>query len=728
MPVRHEIKSQLAKLLATEDLIVENKKVETAEFNVRTRVLTLPLWDKASNNVYDMLVGHEVGHALYTPDTEWFLERKIPQQFVNIVEDVRIEKLIKRRYAGLSKTFYNAYNELSDNDFFDVQDKDLSELNLADRINLYFKIGNFVDIDFSIEEMIYVNKVDSCETFEEVLNASEALYNYCKQEIEDEKESIAPVEGTGENEGSIEAGDTTIDSEEETSEEVDMDYQPKSADNGPVLEDFEDMTGGNSGGEENIDEELEIQTAKSLDEALKNLVSNTGADSSYFELPEVYLDKLIIPNDFIYNRCQEEWEGMEETYRNHDFYKENPHLIKTKEEIFEEVDSEFFKFKKSAQKEVNYLVKEFEMKKSAGAYARSSVSRTGILDTAKLHTYKYNEDLFKKVSVVPDGKNHGLVFLLDWSGSMHQVMLDTIKQLYNLLWFCKKVQIPFDVYAFTSDFPYGDVNESGERLPTYKRENNKVDLPSWFSLMHLFTNDTKSKQLEDQMKDIFRVVAAMDPNVRTNYNIPQEMRLSGTPLNEAIICLHQILPQFKKKHNLQKVQCVVLSDGEAQPIKINKQVHRPWEEEPFLGTVYTSRNTFLRDRKTGNTYSFDTEWYEQTDVLIQNLKDNLPDMNLIGIRLLSSRDAGQFIRRYSGYGTDLNNKMMSEWKKHKSVAIKNSSYDSWFGLLSSALSSDDEFSVNDDATKVQIKRAFIKSLKNKKMNKKILGEFIELVA
>ena len=108
MPVRHEIKSQLAKLLATEDLIVENKKVETAEFNVHTRVLTLPLWDRASNNVYDMLVGHEVGHALYTPDTEWFLERKISQQFVNIVEDVRIEKLIKRRYAGLLKTFFNA--------------------------------------------------------------------------------------------------------------------------------------------------------------------------------------------------------------------------------------------------------------------------------------------------------------------------------------------------------------------------------------------------------------------------------------------------------------------------------------------------------------------------------------------------------------------------------------------------------------------------------------------
>ena len=62
MVVKHEIKSQLAKLLATEDLIVEHKNVDTAQFNVHTRVLILPQWDRASNNVYDMLVGHEVGH------------------------------------------------------------------------------------------------------------------------------------------------------------------------------------------------------------------------------------------------------------------------------------------------------------------------------------------------------------------------------------------------------------------------------------------------------------------------------------------------------------------------------------------------------------------------------------------------------------------------------------------------------------------------------------------
>lgn len=127
MAVSHEIKSQLAKLLATEDLVVEHRKVETACFNVHTRVLTLPMWEKASNKVYDMLVGHEVGHALYTPDENWIKEHKIPPQFVNIVEDVRIEKLIKRRYAGISKTFYHGYKELSDQDFFGVECDDISK-------------------------------------------------------------------------------------------------------------------------------------------------------------------------------------------------------------------------------------------------------------------------------------------------------------------------------------------------------------------------------------------------------------------------------------------------------------------------------------------------------------------------------------------------------------------------------------------------------------------------
>ena len=187
MNVNHEIKSQLAKLLATEDLVVENKSVETASFNVHTRVLTLPQWEKASSQVYDLLVGHEVGHALFTPDIEWWKDYEISPGIVNVIEDARIEKLMKRKYAGLAKTFYRGYSELSENDFFQLEDEDVSKMSLPDRINLHFKIGNFVDLDFTIEEYHFVARTEQCETFEEVLKVSKDLHDYCKANDEKTK-------------------------------------------------------------------------------------------------------------------------------------------------------------------------------------------------------------------------------------------------------------------------------------------------------------------------------------------------------------------------------------------------------------------------------------------------------------------------------------------------------------------------------------------------------------
>ena len=145
--INYEIKSQLAKLLATEDLVVENRNVPTACFDVERRILTLPMWQRASNTVYDMLVGHEVGHALFTPN-DWSYEDRVPRDIVNVTEDARIEKLMKRKYPGLAKTFFEGYRQLNDDDFFGIGEEDVSKLNIADRVNLYFKVGNFVDIPF----------------------------------------------------------------------------------------------------------------------------------------------------------------------------------------------------------------------------------------------------------------------------------------------------------------------------------------------------------------------------------------------------------------------------------------------------------------------------------------------------------------------------------------------------------------------------------------------------
>ena len=102
-------------------------------------------------------------------------------------------------------------------------------------------------------------------------------------------------------------------------------------------------------------------------------------------------------------------------------------------------------------------------------------------------------------------------------------------------------------------------------------------------------------------------------------------------------------------------------------------------------------------------------------------------MNFIGIRIISGRDANSFIRLHCK-NYEERDKNMKTWRKEKSFVIRNAGYHSYFALSSNALSNDSEFEVNEDATKAQIKTAFVKSLRVKKMNKKILGEFVELIA
>ncbi len=414
MVVSHEIKSQLAKLLATEDLVVEHKKVSTACFNVHTRVLTLPLWEKASGLVYDLLVGHEVGHALFTPDEDWTETAKVPQQFVNVVEDARIEKLMKRKYAGLAKTFFNGYKELNEEDFFQLGDEDISTFNLADRANLYFKIGNFITLDFKPEEQEIINLISACESFADSLIAAEELYKYCKKEKEQQQKvsDFDSHEMKGNSQSpqgeSVETNDSSSEKEGEGN---------NSSDN--------ESYGGTAKGDETpvnsseIQDEPEVRTAESLEDKIRDLVDNNSYENVYIEVPQVNLDTIIGKNSEVHKDIDDSFSHQQKIHNDHAKDKGYQPV-----NLYKESDIDFKKFKSSAQKEVNYLVKEFECRKAADQYARASTARTGILDTSRLHTYKYNEDLFKKVSVIPDGKNHGLVFVLDWSGSMCDVMLD----------------------------------------------------------------------------------------------------------------------------------------------------------------------------------------------------------------------------------------------------------------------------------------------------------------
>ena len=706
-----EIRGNLARLLATENLVVEHRKVTTASFDVIRRVLTLPLWDKASKVVYDLLVGHEVGHALYTPADKW--DFSVPKDFVNVVEDARIEKLMKRKYAGLNKDFYNGYQELNEQDFFDIEGQDLNEFNLIDRINLHFKIGAYARIPFSTEENVYVDKVADCETFEDVLSVCRELKEYLKQQQEQKTPDNLP-KSSQEGQQSPTVEPTAETDTEEDQEETD-DSNDNNSDGDRNEADIENATFGKQGGET-----FESQTQKAFDEAAEELTNDRSyaQEPVYVEVPSVDLKKVIVDYDKLQNYIGKYWKELAEQ------------RAEQWGNIFESVDADFNDFKKSSQKEVNYLVKEFECRKSADAYARAGQSKTGVLNTSKLHTYKYNDDIFKKVTVLPDGKNHGMIFILDWSGSMSNYLQDTIKQLLSLVWFCRKVNIPFEVYAFTYEwnrrFLDPDEHDYDPTVVEEKcvKEENKLVFHKRFSLLNMLSSRANTKNFDRQCLNLFRIGHFM-----TMYGVttPAGLDLSGTPLNESIIAMHDIIPMFKKMTGVQKINTVILTDGESNNISYNVSIKAD-NIHCYWGQRAVSNNVRLRDRKTGHVsrpvgHNFNDSI---TTLLLENLRQNFPDVNFIGFRILTG---GDFSYLYRNTYNETADNVLKKWRKEKSfVFTKQLGFQSLYLIASTAVNQSSEFDVDEGASKAQITKAFKSMLKAKTTNKKVLSSFVDMVA
>lgn len=699
MSVNLEVKGTVAKLLAQENLIVEHKNVQTAQFNVDTRVLTLPVWERASEEIFDLLVAHEVGHALYTPNVD--PPKNVPHAFINVVEDVRIEKLIKRRFGGLSKTFYKGYQEFHDMDFFSTKGEDFTKMSLADRVNLHFKVGPFLGIKFALEEQPIVQSIQNSETWEDVLTAAKLLYLFDKEKAQQpkkENDSESEEITSGSQVGNSTDGDDRGDSDDNSeSDPIDSWDDP----------DQSDMDPDDSDTRQNPSEPS-VNTAESESGAIKNLASFGGRESRYVQIPDIPIEKVVIPNKEIDKRLTLFWDIM---YRDIDD-RCNPITY---------LKNEYVKYKKSVQKEVNYMVKEFECRKSADSYSRASTSRTGVLDCGKLHTYKFNEDLFKKVTTIPDGKNHGLIFILDWSGSMGACLEETAKQLFNLAWFCRKVNIPFRVYAFTNCW-HEEVDESNHVSSLIDDPKpNELWIEKTFRLLEFINSDCNAMEFEKQCLNFWNLSAGYQ-----RVHLPMGFRLSGTPLNEVIMCLHNIIPEFKSQKRLQKVHTVILTDGESQFLTFGRmRTTYQGDEVCVPSSLNFNTNVYLRDPVLRTTYKLD-KW-DSVDDLIKNFTDRNPDVNVIGIRLSSTSELNKFLKCKIN-NPDVISKYVKTFVKQKSVSVDVPAYSKMFVMNQTNMHNTVDFDVAEGANKSTIRAAFKKSLTKSKFNRKILSEFVELVA
>ena len=737
-------KSLLAKLLATENIVIQKSaSAQTACFDIKQRILTLPVWVGISNDLEDMLVVHEVGHALDTSMNDWMgaveriginvygktndIIKTRVRGFLNVVEDARIDKRQKRRYPGARRNYLIGYKELVERDFFGTSNRDVNTFTFIDRLNMYFK-GGFALVKFSHEEMPMVKKAEALETFADVETLTEEIFRFSKEKGEDQQKLRDSIRASSDDEDEEdEASGFSNPFEDEVygfsnpfengevgNEVADEDKNDEDADDtsaagrGEGEEDAEvemdndsKATSAGAGGDDFVPES---ETEKAWQSKQSEMVSNDGTEFHYVTVPKPVLKNLVVDYKVFLKQNRGFFNGVKDTQ----YYYRQP-----EPGWFDKIREETTKFRNEDNATTSFMVKEFEMKKSADIFSRITIAKTGVLDTNKLYSYKYNEDIFRRQSVVPTGKNHGFVMFLDWSGSMQDNIKQTVKQLISLTSFCKRTQIPFEVYTFLN-------SNSVEGGFEFKQGDIKIGT---FSLRNVLSSRMNSSELIEAYQILWALSRIQSPTDG----------MCGTPLNSAIIAADEVVKQFKISSKVQIVNVVFLTDGDSDPVNGIEGVNI----RSYGDTGQRINNRFvLQDKQTGKDYyitSSDNRHMESqglTISLLKRLKDRT-GCNLIGFYLFPG-SINSVRNRFYGYGaldSKFEENLKKSWSENKFVAVASHGYDDYYVISVKAMLDDvNVLDIKSDMTKSKIAKEFMRFSEKKSVNRVLLKRFIEKVA
>ena len=676
-------KSLLARLIATENIVVEHDhRSDTAYFDTGSRRLVLPVWDNMDGDTYDMLVGHEVGHALFTPTgAEPLMQaidsidpnnRDVVKGFLNVVEDARIERLIKRKYPGFSHNFRRAYTRMFEQDQFGFKSRVTKpqDLSLIDRLNLRAKIGVHADIDIPLEnheQMVFAEMMRT-ESWDEVVDLTRRIYQMHKQ---------PPKTNSHQNKHTVAAPNTPNDS---------------------VMGDTPNMGAGD---DQQVDAPTEQGDQASQSDApaapvTDQAVSNASQKSqkpeddqfiSYIDLP-VSIDLQSIVNPY-----------------------------KTFIDDFSKVDQKhnYATFKEESKRYISMLSKEFELRKAADVHSRTSIAKTGAIDPDRLHQHKFVEDIFRRNSVIREGKNHGMVMFIDWSSSMTGVIGPTIRQTMLLAMFCRSVNIPFEVFAFS------DVaNPSISRDDGLDKSRGKELRFGSFQLHQFLSNRMKSSEFHRAME----ILLAMS---NIPYLLNNKYALNSTPLYNTVASARYIVDDFRKRNNLQVVNTVILTDGDD-----SNGLHT------YSGNGVQSGygRGVVRDRATGAQVALDdSDGYRGRLGKMIALLKNTTQSNVVGFYLVHSSHGKSQIASLAGCrgNDDKTDAIMADFRNNKFVEINNPQfgYDAFFVIPSDKLNVElDEKHdyLNKTLTKGRIATAFLKTAQAKAVNRVLIRRFITFIS
>jgi hypothetical protein len=315
---------------------------------------------------------------------------------------------------------------------------------------------------------------------------------------------------------------------------------------------------------------------------------------------------------------------------------------------------------------------------------------------------------------------------IDLSGSMSENMSSTIEQLICLTLFCKKVNIPFDVYGFNDNRRASENrDDNGNVLSHGNYHRGELILNSSFYLRHYFSSDMRASEFKTAILNMWYMKTQYDCGWSYRYNLPSEDELGSTPLNETIMVANQIVDLFHKKTRVQVVNVAFLTDGESNGIG-NASDGNGGE----IRTRYNG-NVVLNDDKSRKAYPLGYRT-SQTDVLLNVLKSNA-GVNIAGFYLVPKKRAKREIDCFfrDSLNGDSLDELFARFRKDGVLVVTDRGYDEYYiipgGSDLSAVSDDPLEGLSDDASKAKIKSAFKKSTGGKVKNKVVLTKFIDLI-
>jgi hypothetical protein len=799
-----EQKTLLAKLMATENLTVQHQKIRTARFDPINRVLYLPVWQDMTGALYDLLCGHEVGHALYTPAEGWHdavvdkTKGKNFKSFLNVVEDARIEKKVKRKYPGLKASFQAAYAELMKRDFFGINGRDINSMAFINRLNIYTKSQYTATyIEFSTEEKALVEKVMAMETWNDVLSVTNEVYEYSKNEqfdMQDMNDFAYKFDENGEYEFEMDSSNDEF-SDEPFDSEMSDDGETSDVDDDAEREDGEsDDKSEKSEKSEDIDDAEETDAKKDVksdadkdaeetDEEqseesnkinrLKDSTESTGSDQFapecetddafrnnemmlldekckdyvYVTLPKPIYKNIITGHKRVHEILNEYYDlEMKE-------YRLNP----------EKAKSWVNDFKVKNDRYVSLLAKEFEMRKAAKAFSKSKLSDTGDIDINKLSSYQFDDNIFRKVMLTPKGKSHGLVLLLDRSGSMSDNMAGSLEQIMVLAMFCRKVNIPFLVYGF------GDCTDAHAEDNKINRYNNRTnDYPCFdtkdgdLSFSNMFLREYLSSKMNNRefSNAIRNMVLLMKSYEGGRYvrhvGRPATEHLSNTPMIQAIVAVSGIMKEFRKRNNLDLSSLVIVHDGDAD--SVNRYQQTTMRHDNLTGQMkpvsnrmgFDPRwvNAIVIDKNAKFSKRIDHENEGMTEVVLDWFRKSC-DSKVFGFFLASTQSRGLKNALYWRYvfedGTtfqdmrakgqnfemyEKQNELAKKFRTEKYLVSNKPGYNSFYLIAggSDLNTNDEEIEVTGKVTAGKLKNAFMKYNKKRAVNRVLVSKFIQGIA